>query len=205
MQQHKLRTVPRRVLNGPVMLVGPTDLPGASRCQHPGHSQGIFRTRPTASTPRGRGQRFLTDQLFPGRNRAPTTPTPLTLKPQRRKGQHPALQELRGWKEKRSSEPHVVYFTRRGLGFSYAQSSPALPREMKRAALGPPSGDSSFSRKALQDLGVGCPWGAPAWQPAPLAQPSRLTWDQRRSRARIAAGAPRSHGRGRSSLKTYFL
>lgn len=63
---------------------------------------------------------------------------------------------------------------------------------MKRAALGPPSGDSSFSREALQDLGVGCPWGAPAWQPAPLARPSWLTWDQRGSRARIAAGAPRS-------------
>lgn len=56
------------------MLVGPTDLPGVSRCQHPGHSLGIFRMRPTASTPRGRGQRFLTDQLFPGRNGGPHGP-----------------------------------------------------------------------------------------------------------------------------------
>lgn len=121
---------------------------------------------------------------------APTTPTPATLKPQRRQGQHPALREVRGQKEKRSSEPQVVYFIGRGLGFSSARRNPTFPRGMKRAALGPPSGDSSFSLEALQDLGgvVSLVSACPAARP--LAQPSQLTRDQRGSRARTAAGAP---------------
>lgn len=109
---------------------------------------------------------------------ASTTPTPVTLKPQRRQGRHPVLQELRGQEEKRGSEPCA---RREGPGFSSARRLQHSGEERSGQPRDHPGGTRASAAR-LRRTSVGGSSGSAclAARPTP-ARPLWLTRDQRSS------------------------